>query len=153
MRSELESRPALDWEGCVSAFIQAKQEAEEKLWEMGEIAASVDRTYGTRAIPKFASEVGYSARRIYELAATWAAWESRGRSQVLSFGHHEAIAGSENPEELKERAEDDQLSVREVKEIVQGEQQKRIEEEHGASEVVRMMKCPRCLGAGEVIVE
>ena len=48
--------------------------------------------------------MGYSARRIWELSATYQAWQNRDRAQDLSFKHHTIAARDESPEEAIEVA-------------------------------------------------
>ncbi|MCL6437233.1 MAG: hypothetical protein K6T51_01370 [Rubrobacteraceae bacterium] len=150
---EIESRPKPDgalpvfrgesWEEHVSAWLEVEESMQNHLWALAAIAASVTTRYGEKAIPKFASEVGYSTRRIYELASTYRAWQYRERSQGLSFQHHAVAARAEDPEAAIERAEVEGLSTRELAAEV------RREKEEGA-EVVEMMPCPTCGGTGEV---
>lgn len=137
------------WEDHVSAWAQVEDEMQDRLWMLAAVAASVTTVYGDQSIGAFASEVGCSARRVYDYAATYKAWQSRERSQILSFGHHTIASRSEDPEKVIEEAEVQSLSTRELRERVQAEQP-------GYTE---MKPCPRCKscevcgGSHEVAVE
>jgi hypothetical protein len=131
------------WESHVSSALVVREGLEEHLWALAAICASVDRKFGQKSIPRFASEIGYSARRVWELAATYTAWESRERSRnpALSFQHHAIAARAEEPERAIEEAEDEGLSTRQLAARV-----KKDEEEGRTKTVV----CSACGGRGRV---
>lgn len=138
------------WEEHVSQALVVKEEIEERLWRLAAIYASLTSRYGEASIPKFASEIGSSARRIYEMAATYKAWESRERSHICSFSHH-TIAAREtvieaglDPEALIRQAEDENLSTRELEQQIA--EYRRVTQNREPE----TRTCPRCGGSGEV---
>lgn len=128
------------WEDHVSAWAQVEGEMQDRLWMLAAVAASLTTVYGDQSVGAFASEVGCSARRVYDYAATHKAWQSRRRSQILSFGHHTIAARAEEPEVAIERAEIEGLSTRELARDVSGKEPEPME------------RCPTCDGRGRVPV-
>ncbi len=112
-------------------------------WRQAAVAASLTAKWGEKAqvLSQFASEVGCSARRIYEYAATWKAFASARKSEILSFHHHTIAARAEEPEAAIERAEIEGLSTRELERDVSGKEPEPME------------RCPTCNGRGRVLVE
>ena len=142
--------PAFEtWDDHVNEWITVSKSLEDHLWYLGSIAASITRKYGDKAIPEFAVAVNYSPRRIWELAATYKAWEYRDRAHDLSFKHHTIAARSEDPDGVIEQAlsAERPMSTRELERVVH--------EEGEPPDVVRVeaVTCPRCGGRGEVPVE
>lgn len=138
---------AESWEEHVETWRALEEVAEDAKWKQAAIAASLTARWGEKGevLSRFASEVGCSARRVYEYAATWKAFASARRSEVLSFHHHTLAARAEDPQRAIEKAEVEGLSTRELAEEI------RREEEPGEVEVVqKMMVCPTCGGSGEV---
>ncbi len=140
------------WHEHVEAWRRNADDLEERLWTLGAIASSLTNRYGDRAIPEFASEVAYSPRRIWELAATYKAWEQRDRAHDLSFKHHTIAARSEDPDRAMEKATFGDgrrpLSTRELAEVVKAEDEPGRVEEAGATRT-----CEACGGTGEVPVD
>ena len=132
---------AEDWESHVSTALALKESLENHLWHLAAVCASVSTKYGEQSIPRFAGEIGVSARRVYDYAATYSAWESRTRSQILSFKHHTIAARAEDPQRAIEEAEDGQLSTRELDDRIKGRPSQEME------------KCPACNGRGRVLKE
>jgi hypothetical protein len=135
------------WEEHVSAALVVREGLEEHLWAMAAICASVDRRWGQGSMGKFASEVGYSARRVYELAATYLAYQSRERSQSLSFQHHAIAARDPEPEMLLTRAEDEGWSTRDLDVRVK---ERRRQSGGEKSDEQSERTCPRCGGSGRI---
>lgn len=129
------------WEDHVSAWAQVEDEMQDRLWMLAAVAASVTTVYGDQSIGAFASEVGCSARRIYDYAATYKAWQSRARSQILSFKHHTIAARAEDPDQAIEEAEVEEMSTRELDRKVSGK------------EPEPMQRCPTCGGRGRIPLE
>ena len=129
------------WEEHVSAWAQVEDEMQDRLWMLAAVAASVTTVYGDQSIGSFAAEVGCSARRVYDYAATYKAWQSRQRSQSLSFHHHTIAARAEEPEKVIEEAEIEEMSTRELERKVSGKESEPME------------RCPTCNGRGRVPVE
>lgn len=137
-QGELPTFTAEDWESHVSTALALIETGENVLWHLAAVCASVSTRYGEDSIGKFAGEVGYSASRIYDLAATYSCWQSRERSEILSFHHHSVAARAENPERAITEAEDEHLSTRQLSRRIAGKG-----EEH-------MEKCQACNGRGRV---
>ncbi len=78
-RSDLPTFGGESWNDHVNEWITVSKSLEDHLWYLGSIAASITRNYGDRAIPEFAAAVNYSARRIWELAATLLSFAAQDR--------------------------------------------------------------------------
>lgn len=128
------------WEDHVSAWAQVEGEMQDRLWMLAAVAASLTTVYGDQSVGAFAAEVGCSARRVYDYAATHKAWQSRARSQILSFKHHTIAGRAEEPETFIEEAEVEGLSTRELERRVSGKEPEPME------------RCPTCNGRGRVPV-
>ena len=135
---DLPTFTAEDWESHVSTALALKESLENHLWHLAAVCASVEAKYGEESVPKFAGEIGYSARRVYEMAATYVAWKDRERSQILSFHHHSVAARAEDPQEAIEQAEDEHLSTRQLERRISGQPEQEME------------KCQACNGRGRV---
>lgn len=133
------------WDDHVNEWITASKKLEDHLWYLGSIASSITVRYGDRAIPEFAQCVDYSPRRIWELAATYKAWEKCDRAHDLSFKHHTIAAREENPEEAIEiaLASPKRMSSREFESALKGREQQ-------GAELVETVDCPACQGSGRV---
>lgn len=135
------------WDEHVNEWRTMAESLEDHLWYLGSIAASITTKYGDRAIPEFAQAVNYSPRRIYEMAATYRAWECRDRAHDLSFKHHTIAARSEDPERVIEAAlsSPKPMSTRELERVVKAE------DEPESVEKVKTRICEAC--GSEVPVE
>ena len=139
-QGDLPTFTAEDWESHVSTALVLKESLENHLWHLAAVCASLTTRYGDESIPKFASEIGYSARRVYDLSATYTAWQFRKRSQSLTFHHHTIAVRAEDPEKAIEEAEDEELSTRELESRIAGKKPEMME------------KCPTCNGRGRIPV-
>ncbi len=129
------------WDEHVNEWRTVSESLEDHLWYLGSIAASLTRKYGDRSIPEFAHAVNYSARRVWEMAATYKAWEQRDRAHDLSFKHHTIAARAEDPDAAIDKAlthEPGPMSTREL------EQALRKEEEPANVEHAETRICPAC---------
>lgn len=108
------------WEDHVSGWIQIGDLVDEHQWELGAIAASVDRTFKSSGMKKFAAEVGAKESTVYQYAQVYQFYsklsEKSGepaRVGTLSFTHHAiAMRGKKNAPKLLATAADEQLSTR-----------------------------------------
>jgi hypothetical protein len=138
---QLPTFTAEDWESHVSTALALKESLENHLWHLAAVCASVTSRYGEESIPKFASEIGYSSRRVYDLSSTYGAWQFRTRSESLSFHHHQVAAKARDPQAVIEKAEDEELSTRQLQRVIDG------------TPDVEMRRCPKCGGRGRIAVE
>ena len=108
------------YEEHVSTWLEVDRSVQGHYWMLGAVAASLKEKYGEDAFAKFASEVGSSRRRVYEYAETYEAYndEKCERSHILSFHHHTVAARSEDPAQALETAEREELSTRELEQLV-----------------------------------
>ena len=142
MSGPLPTFESSDWQAHVEAWTQVAEQVEERLWMLGAIAESLARHYGDRAIPEFAKDVNYSARRVWELAATYKHWKNRDRAQDLTHKHHTVAARHEDPEEAIEIAlagepgKPGPLSANKLERVLKGEPKN--------VEVVTEFLCPEC---------
>lgn len=136
-----------DWNEHVETYKALDTRIQADKWRQAAVCASLTGNWGERGevLARFASEVFASARTIYDYAATWKAFANRERSEILSFTHHSIAARAEDPEAAIERAEIEELSTRELAQIVHAER------EVENVEIARSMRvCPTCNGAGEI---
>lgn len=106
------------YEEHVSTWLEVDQSVQGHYWMLGAIAASLDKKYGDDVIGKFASDVRSSAKRIREYRQTYQTWQNGERSPFLSFHHHTLAARSEEPQRVLEIAEREELSTRELEQLV-----------------------------------
>jgi len=135
---ELPTFTAEDWESHVSTALALIETGENVLWHLAAVCASVSTKYGDESISRFAGEIGYSAARVYDLAATHKCFQISKRSEILSFHHHSVAARSEDPEKAIAEAEDGQLSTRQLARRIEGRDEEILE------------KCPTCNGRGRI---
>lgn len=141
-----------DWGDHVETWRSLQEVEEDAKWKQAAIAASLTARWGdrTQMFAQFASEVGCSARRVYEYAATYRAFKARERSRILSFHHHTIAARDPDPEHAIDEAEIEELSTREMAPKVS----ERIRASRGDGDSEPGMKtCPTCDGKGKVEVE
>lgn len=134
-----------DWSEHVRRWLDIEEAVGEARWHMAAIAASLTAQWGERGevMAAFASEVGCSARRVYEYAYTYNAWYYRDRAQTLSLKHHTLAVRSDDPEGWIGKAEGEGMSARDLESAIAVEREK-------GGEVVEMENCPRCGGAGKI---
>src|SRR5215204_3838379 len=135
---ELPTFTAEDWESHVSTALALIETGENVLWHLAAVCASFSTKYGDNSLSTFASEIGYSAARVYDLAATHKCWQSYKRSEILSFHHHSVAARSVDPEKAIAEAEDEHLSTRQLSRRIEGKDEEVLE------------KCPTCDGRGRI---
>jgi hypothetical protein len=111
-------------------------------------AANVEPRYGERSLKQFADELGVGSTTAYEYAGVWRRLEDRFGGMGALFERLEnspltiwqVIEATKGPPELLDQAEDENLSVRKIKRLVSGEEEKN-------AETVELCCCPKC---GEV---
>lgn len=142
-----------DWDEHVEVWRGLDDHINEQRWRMAAVAASLTACWGERGkvLSRFAHEAGTSARRVYEYAATYRAFEVRERSQILSFHHHTLAARDEEPETVIDQAEIEELSTRDTAERVR--ERRQIAEGRPEPVTQPMRTCPTCDGDGEIPVE
>jgi len=119
------------WKGYIQRFIKIRNEGIEKLWELCDVVKELaDEFVGSREakrkeiFTKFANEIQYSVSSVYRMwqLAVRFPKEKRildGRTLPIAICA-EAISFS-RPEEIIKKAMEENLSVREVREIIKGE--------------------------------
>ncbi len=130
-----------DWNEHVETARALIESLDNHRWHLAAVCASVDTKYGEESLSQFASEIGMSTRTVYSYAQTYRGFESRKRSQILSFHHHTIAVRAEDPEKAIEEAEDEELSTRELESRISGK------------EAEPMEKCPTCNGRGRIPVD
>jgi hypothetical protein len=144
-----------DWQEHVEAWRAEEDKQLKSKWEQAAIAANLTAVWGERTavIERFAHEAKCSARRVYEYAYTYRAFQSRERSQILTFSHHTKAARSADPQRAIDTAEVQEFSTRELDTHIDT-QIGRVDRETG--EVVTRQghyeRCPNC-GQGQIFVE
>lgn len=96
----------------IAAWTQASGDIEDRLWKMAAIAASLITKYGDQQVKEFSEQVGVTASRVYQLAATYR--KNSKRFENLSFHHHTLAVGSANPEAALVKAQEKQWSTRQL---------------------------------------
>lgn len=90
------SLPAnVGWTQLVTEARAARDAADGGMWRIGQLAAMVERKYASRALKRFADEIGESlgtVRRFRWVAGAYSP-ETRARFPELSFSHFQAVAG------------------------------------------------------------
>lgn len=101
------------------------------------------------------AEMDCSDKTLANWASTCRRVAPERRLPDVGFSHHAEVAPlpPEKQTEVLEEVRTENYTVGQTRERVREEQQMEAEEDHGPAEVIRMMKCPRCQGEGEVIVE
>jgi hypothetical protein len=114
-------RPGEIWEFVGSTFEEHVEcwqivdgEVQKDKWKLSAVAASLDTKYDAQTVKRFAHETRRSARRIWEYAQTYRAFEKCERSQILSFHHHTVASTADDPVEAIHKAEDGEWSTREL---------------------------------------
>jgi hypothetical protein len=139
------------YEEHVDAFQYVDKSMAGHFWMLGAIAASLETRYGEGVMGKFASDVGYSRRRVDEFAQTYDAWrESGDRSPILSFKHHTLAARAADPPKALAVAEDEQLSTRELETFIEtgelprrGDRKHNIENDEGGNDETTITRIVR----------
>lgn len=107
------------YEEHVNTWLEVDGSIQGHYWMLGAVADSLESKYGENTTGKFASDVGCSARRVRQYRETYRAWESGTRVPSLSFKHHMLAARADDPEQALQTAADEDLSTRELEELVQ----------------------------------
>lgn len=111
------------YEDHVAAWDDAQIEVEAGLWGQAQIAASLVTKYNESTVKRFAHDVKVAASWVWALAKTYRAFSEKStRVDYLSFTHHRIASTSEKygtPQEVLEKAHDNEWSTRELKEYVE----------------------------------
>jgi len=85
------------WDDHVRQGREARERRDGAQWTLGDLAASVETTYGDASIQKYAEEVGipYDTLRRYRDVAR--RFPESARHRALSFGHHQSVASLDDP--------------------------------------------------------
>lgn len=110
--------PIESWEDHIEAWHAVMRGVESSQWALGQVAASVDRTYGSGAVEKFADEVGAVPRTVWRYAQVWVRYgENRLRRQysTLAWWHYVTVVGLGDGDDWLRRAHDEGWSVRQLR--------------------------------------
>ncbi len=109
------------YEEHVQAWINVSEEVEERRWQLGAIAASLETVFGENVKSTFAADVGVSARTVREYAQAYRAFATGARAPLLSYTHHRIAARSEAPQRAIDEAADRLYSTRQMEVRVEAE--------------------------------
>jgi hypothetical protein len=141
---------ATDWEELVSEWANRHEQTQSDLWGLAAVAFRARQVFGRDGVRKFAREVGYSPRRMNEMAFTYEGWQGRTPSIMKGFHHHTLAARyrPEDPEAAIHVAEDEDLGVRAFERRLKG-----ATEEEAIRGGVRQQACVFCAGEGSMAVQ
>jgi hypothetical protein len=136
------------WEAATSEWSEGHAQALRGHLRCARAASKVERRYGEKSLERFASDVGAGKSSVYEHAGWWERSLERfgseeailARFESSPLRHWQAIEAMKGEPEILDRAEDENLSVRAIKRLVSGEEEKN-------AETVELCCCPKC---GEV---
>jgi N6-adenosine-specific RNA methylase IME4 len=106
------------WEDHIEAWHAVMRGVESSQWALGQIAASVDRTYGTGGIEKFAVEVAAVPSTVWRYAQVWTRFGEnslRSENPTLTWFHYRIVAPLDDAEAWLARAADEGWSVRQLR--------------------------------------
>jgi len=110
--------PIESWEDHVEAWHAVMRGVESSQWALGQIAASVERNYGTGAIEKFSGEVGVAPNGVWQYAQVWTRYgESllRNKFSELAWWHYRSVAGLDDGDDWLQKSHDEGWSVRQLR--------------------------------------
>lgn len=109
----------LDWESLVSLGMEARVLKDFSQWMLGKLAGAVEIKYGTDSLGKFATEIG--VRKSSLLVYRWVVKQLEKFIEYkdlpeshLSFSSYQIAAGTENPKEWIDKANDNNWSVEQL---------------------------------------
>ncbi|HWQ34312.1 MAG TPA: hypothetical protein VNQ79_15800 [Blastocatellia bacterium] len=114
------------YEDHVSAWIQVRQEIQDRQWRLGAVAASVATRYGDESLKTFAFDVGENVKTLYEYRRVYSAFKNSNRLENLSWKHHQLALQSDNPAALLERASDEQWTTARLRQALDAEETGRL---------------------------
>lgn len=114
------------YEDHISAWIQVRQEIQDRQWRLGAVAASVATRYGEASLKKFAFDTGENVKTLYEYRRVYTAFKNSNRLENLSWKHHQLALQAENPTAFLERASDEQWSTGQMRQALDAEETARL---------------------------
>ena len=108
----------LSYDELIQYLVELRCQEDEKAWEFAAACAVALDRYKAKATD-IAAQVNCSARHVRNMAKTFLAFPvDEERNKELTISHHLVCAGTETPRAWLERAEQEQLSVRQLKEAI-----------------------------------
>ncbi|OGO52530.1 MAG: hypothetical protein A2148_08515 [Chloroflexi bacterium RBG_16_68_14] len=107
------------YEDLVLDGMEARQQADDANWRLGDLAAEVVGGYGEGKLQDFAEKIGveYKTLRNYRRIAKLFSENARRRA-YLAFGHYDAVAARKDAESWLGRAERRRWSIRELRDAL-----------------------------------
>ena len=142
---ERQDRERKSWEEYISEGINARELKDNSQWVLGDLAKGITTDYGDDTIGKFAYAISIPKKRLmnYRTVSTRFNNETREKYKKLSFSHFEAATPLEKPEAWLEKADDDELSVENMKRLI-NEQFKETKPANLNDEPPDVYRCPEC---------
>ena len=132
----------MSWEQAISIGMQLREAKDNSQWQLGDLAANVEKKYGTNALEKFANEIGINKKSLQQYRRVALAFPKDKRISFLSHRHHLILAARKDRFDWLEKAADNSWSVSQLQfEIKKSEGKANIEEKPP-----RVFKCPICGG-------
>ena len=88
----------LYWDEHVREGIEARQQRDGAQWRLGDLAASVETTYGEQSLQKYAEEIGVEFNTLREYRRVANEFGNATRVANLSWTHHREVAALDDPE-------------------------------------------------------
>lgn len=124
----------LYWDEHVRAGIEAREQRDGAQWTLGDLALSVETSYGEKSLEKYAAEVGVEYDTLVQYR--WVASQLGNLTRVrnLSFSHHREVAALDDPKPWLEMAASGKWSVARLRQEIADTQR---EAEHLAQQETR----------------
>lgn len=100
-------RQHISWEEAVSAGQELRENKDNSQWNLGDLALTVEKAYGSDSLAKFAIDININKNSLQQYRRVAKAFPPTTRSKLLSHRHHLILAGSEDRFNLLKKCEDE----------------------------------------------
>ena len=105
--SSIETREfQISWEEAVSAGLELREAKDTSQWKLGDLALTVEKTYGLDSIGKFSTDININKKSLQQYRRVSAAFPPASRSRLLSHRHHLILAAREDRFKMIKECED-----------------------------------------------
>lgn len=101
----------LSWEDAVTVGLELRESKDNSQWNLGDLALSVEKLYGSHSLEKFAIEININKNSLQQYRRVSKAFPIHTRSRILSHRHHLILAGQEDRFNLLKEAEEQNLTT------------------------------------------
>lgn len=99
------------WEALISQAMEAREAKDNAQWIIGDIAAEVEKTYGSGALVAFAQEISVNKNTFRRYKLVSQAFPPEERIDLLSHRHHMMLAAREDRHKWLQLAADNNWST------------------------------------------